>query len=403
MTASAPKKRLCVAFASMGGEYWTAGTHYLKNLFAALRSLTAEEQVEIVLLTPDSDAPESLKPYVDRVLFTTGIRGGPGFWERQWNRFERRIGIDPEPKSALSAFLRDQDVDVLFSNTEYGPRFDVPLLSWIPDFQHRHLPEMFSPAELESRYQTLSRIAKYASRVILSSQNARHDLEAFAPDCVPKARVLPFVAQIPSRVYDSDPAWICDRYHLPQRFLYLPNQFATHKNHTLVVEALSSIKEQRPEVVVVCTGNTNETRHPLHFAQLMAQIAERGLRDRFIVLGLVPHDHTFILMRQSMAVLQPSLFEGWSTTIEEAKSLGKSVVLSDLAVHREQNAPAALYFNPRDPDALVQRLEQVFDQSKPGPALELEAKARMQLSERVQQFGRSFLNIVSDLGIAPSR
>lgn len=402
MTAIASRKRPCVAFTSMGGEYWTAGTHYLKNLFAALRSLTADDQVEIALLTLGSDAPESLQPYVDRVLSTARIRGIPGFWERQWIRVGKRLGIEMEPKSALNAFLHEQDVDVLFSGTEYGARFDLPLLSWIPDFQDRHLPEMFSSAELVSRQQLLSRIAKHASRIILSSQSVLQDLESFAPYCVPKARVLPFVAQIPSQVYDSDPMWICDKYHLPQRFFYLPNQFATHKNHELVVQALSSIKEQRPEVVVVCTGNTNETRHPLYFAQLMAQIAECGLRDHLIILGLVPHDHTFVLMRQSLAVLQPSLFEGWSTTVEEAKSLGKSVVLSDLAVHREQNAPAAAYFAPHDPAALAQLLMQVFNQNQPGPALELEVDARLQLPGRIQQFGQSFRQIISDLGITPS-
>lgn len=399
MTNTLHKKRPCVAFASIESGRWTAGSHYLQNLFAAIRSLDANEQVEIVLLAPATDMPEGFKPYVDRVLVTADLQIWPGFWERQWNRIERRLGIEPEPRSVLSAFLRDQGVDVLFSNTEYGPRFDVPLLSWIPDFQHRHLPEMFSLTELESRDQLFLRIIKHSSRVILSSQNALQDLRAFAPDSVQKAKVLPFVAQIPSRVYDSDPEWVCDKYHLPKRFFYLPNQFWKHKNHGVVIQALSSIKERRPEVVVVCTGNTNESRHPLYFAQLMAQIAERGLRNHLIILGLVPHDDTFALMRQSLAVLQPSLFEGWSTTVEEAKSLGKSLLLSNLDVHREQDPANAIYFDPRNPAALAESIERIFAQIQPGPDLELEASARARLFARTKQLGQAFRRVVNDLGI----
>jgi glycosyltransferase involved in cell wall biosynthesis len=41
-------------------------------------------------------------------------------------------------------------------------------------------------------------------------------------------------------------------------------------------------------------------------------------------------------MRASTALINPSLFEGWSTTVEEAKSTGTPMILSDLGVHREQ-------------------------------------------------------------------
>ena len=63
---------------------------------------------------------------------------------------------------------------------------------------------------------------------------------------------------------------------------------------------------------------------------------------------MLPRAHVFRLMRQSLAVLQPSLFEGWSTSVEEAKSVGKRMILLDIPVHREQDPPRALFFDPRD-------------------------------------------------------
>ena len=135
-----------------------------------------------------------------------------------------------------------------------------------------------------------------------------------------KARILRFVAQLPADVYANDPGWICAHYHLPERFVYLPDQFWRHKNHAVVLEALSLLRATDPDITVVCTGNTNDHRAPLHFAELLTKIARLGLRNNFILLGWVPHGDIFHLMRQSLAVLQPSLFEGWSTTVEGGAS-----------------------------------------------------------------------------------
>ena len=73
----------------------------------------------------------------------------------------------------------------------------------------------------------------------------------------------------------------------------------------------------------------------------------------FRPLGVVPYRDMLGLMRHAVAVINPSLFEGWSTSVEEAKSMGKAVVLSDIPVHREQAPGRGLFFDPRDPDAAV--------------------------------------------------
>jgi len=59
-------------------------------------------------------------------------------------------------------------------------------------------------------------------------------------------------------------------------------------------------------------------------------------------------------MRHCVCLINPSLFEGWSTTVEEAKALGKHIILSDIPVHREQNPPRSDYFHAHDANALAQ-------------------------------------------------
>jgi glycosyltransferase involved in cell wall biosynthesis len=273
----------------------------------------------------------------------------------------------------------------------------MPLIAWIPDFQHVHLPQMFSPKELVQRDQAFHRVIDRADRIILSSQPAMDDLARFSPQGAVKGRVLNFVAHLAEGVRDKDPGWVCPYYHLPERFVYLPNQFWAHKNHRLVLDAMEIVLPRIPELTIACTGNTNDWRNPFYFGELLAEVSARGLRDRFVVLGLVPHEHVFVLMRQCLCMLQPSLFEGWSTTVEEIKSLGKGAVISDIEVHRGQDPPQARFFDPQDAKALAGCLEEAWRKGQPGPDRDLEARAAAELPERSKRFGRQFLAVVREV------
>lgn len=394
-----PDRKICVAFIHMPAEEWTAGSHYLKNLFIALHSLGDSVRPKIALLVGHNVQAEqyaSLSPYIDHVLYHPTLSPLLRYWERQKAQLQRRMRVFKVLKTALSVYLQKQRVDALFTVGTFGPQFAVPYLAWIPDFQHLHLPEMFSENEIQNRNRGILDTAYDANIVVLSSDNARQDFERFVPYAASKARVLSFVAQVPDDIYTTDPYEICQIYDLPKRFIYLPNQFWKHKNHEVVLKALSLLKPKYPEIVVVCTGNTNEHRDPLYFSQLLAHVSSLGLRNNFIVLGMVPHKHLFQLMRQSLAVLQPSLFEGWSTTVEEVKSVGKQIILSDIAVHQEQAPPEAIFFRPNDKQQLADYMVSIYEKTQPGPNEQLETLAKETLPARTRAFAQTFLEILTD-------
>lgn len=92
----------------------------------------------------------------------------------------------------------------------------------------------------------------------------------------------------------------------------------------------------------------------------------------------------------SVAVINPSLFEGWSTTVEEAKSLGVPLILSDLSIHREQTGGAASFFNPEDPTDIARVLEGEWEKLIPGPRLDCETRACVLHDERRREFSKAF-------------
>ena len=62
-------------------------------------------------------------------------------------------------------------------------------------------------------------------------------------------------------------------------------------------------------------------------------------------------------MQNAQAVIQPSLFEGWSTVIEDARALNKFVIASDLDVNKEQLQTNVRFFERNSAQALAAAIE----------------------------------------------
>jgi glycosyltransferase involved in cell wall biosynthesis len=270
----------------------------------------------------------------------------------------------------------------------------IPTIGWIPDFQHIHLPEFFSKKEISIRNKHFHDLCRYCSTVIVSSFHAQTDLCRFAPDCRDKSEVLRFAAAsikpempLPSRTE------LEERYKFSGNYFLLPNQFWKHKNHLVVIEALGLLIREDKQVLVLATGNTEDYRHPQYFASLMSHAKDLAVLNNFRPLGLVPAHDLAALMRYATAIINPSFFEGWSTTVEESKSLGKRILLSDISVHREQNPPLAHFFSPNDAAVLAATLWDVWNSPAQDDAKVIE-RARFAADERQLDFAKKYQHIV---------
>ena len=97
-------------------------------------------------------------------------------------------------------------------------------------------------------------------------------------------------------------------------------------------------------------------------------------------------------MRASTALLNPSLFEGWSTNVEEAHALGVPMLLSDLDVHRERAGADVSYFDRHSAESLVLAL-QAFT---PRAVHESDSKSQLAecaATERLRAFAAEFVSL----------
>lgn len=386
-------RRIAVAFSNMLFPGWLAGGQYLFNLLYAIKASRLDLET-VLRISPGTsrESYELLDGLIDRVIELP--RPVPEWIFMLPLRIQRRITptILREDRE-----LQKHRIDAQFMLQSPGNVRHVATATWIPDFQHLHFPEFFTREELEARSRAYADAAFRSQIIVLSSRHALSDLRQIAPGAVGKARILHFVAQVKPENYDSDSRQVTNHYYLPQKYFFLPNQLWQHKNHRVVLQALAKLRGHMPEITVVSTGGVYDHRNPNYLDVILNDIATLGLQSNFRLLGRIPRAHIYPLMRQSLAVLQPSLFEGWSTTVEEVKSLGKSIILSDIPVHREQDPPGALYFDPQDPQELADHLSKLHLEKAPGADMDLENQAWADLPARTQEFGQAFHKMILEL------
>ncbi|WP_193874763.1 MULTISPECIES: glycosyltransferase family 4 protein [unclassified Coleofasciculus] len=369
---------------------WLGGVIYVQNLACAIAHLPALERSNITLsLTVRAShsnlVDHTVRPYVDQVK----VRH---FWDLAYLKIYHLLS---EYLTFIPLnILNPQKVDFLYPNLD-GRRYPYCWGGWIPDFQHYHLPHLFTKEEIAYRNQQHQKIADAAPVVILSSQMAQQDFNNFYPEAASRSRVMHFVSSPELEWFQLDPKGVQHKYKLPDFFFLVSNQFWQHKDHAVVIEALGLLKQTGIKPTVVCTGNTTDNRNTKYYNQLIIRIKELELGDQVKILGLIPRLDQIQLMRRCLAVIQPSLFEGWSTVVEDARTLGKPMLISDFPVHLEQAPLDSLFFEMHNYEQLARLISQAFLTLNPGPDIENEILARQDNVERVIKYGRRFLEIVN--------
>jgi glycosyltransferase involved in cell wall biosynthesis len=350
-----------IAFPPIGGSIWTGGQNWLGNLVRTVKACGIDT-VEPVMMVDADYAPAMIADLEARGVEVVRDEGF-GQQARRSQLFRTlATGCD---RFALDAYRR-HGIDVVFESADYhGWRFPLPTLSWFPDFQHRHLPHMFGKAAWWRREIGFRLTLARHSHILLSSQDAARDLRTFYPGNRTQVHVVPFAVPAPARLTRDAIEERRVAAGIPPRWFFLPNHFWQHKNHRLAVAATAEAVRACPDLTVVCTGNSHDPRNPAAFAALEADIARLDLTDNFRILGLVPYSRVEALLQGAVSMVNPSLFEGWSTPVEEAKAIGKPMILSDLPVHIEQVGDGARYFDRSSSTDLARAMVEVWTAEPP--------------------------------------
>ena len=381
-------KRIRIGILFMFGRYWMGGVYYLVNLIHSLDFLDDRLKPHVTVYYDDEGADyiNLIKyPYLDtKYLEDFKFRSYKRFLASYLNNYNYDF----------RDLLEKEDIAGIFPVYNFSGRIrgreNKTLIAWFPDLQHKYYPQFFSKFSRFARDIRIKLILRNADKLVLSSNDVySHFKEHFSMPESLSVNILPFVSLTDNHVLPSKEV-LLQKYNLPETYFMVCNQFYEHKNHKVIFQAANLMLEQGRDFAIVCTGELKVNVKSEYVSTLFDLLDTLKVKDAVKILGFVDRADQLGLMKYSNAVIQPSKFEGWSTVIEDAKSIGAQIIASNIPVHHEQLNDNGFYFDPDDEKALADLLEGFV-------AREIEPKrVYRDLHERTVTFAKGFISLFSD-------
>jgi hypothetical protein len=317
---------------------WLGGLNYYLNLYYFL---SRYDDVNFIIITSSR-----LRKTYSKIFNKSTVLSSKEFFNKySLSNISSKVKIFFLGKdSAKEDFLKNNDVHVLTHSSYLGRNSKILNFPIVWDFQEITNPSNFSLKDRVLRYINNLMCITNSNGVILGS---KQDLLIYKKITNKKNYFLIPQPETFLGYKKINKNNIFRKYRINRNYFILPNQFWKHKNHITVLKSLKYIKDNFGcEVLVICTGNIYNWRHKKNYDLLINYINQNNLENNFKILGIVPRNDLFNLISHSLGLINPSLSEGESGSVEIAKALKKKCILSDIPSHKEQVRTNVFFFFP---------------------------------------------------------
>lgn len=373
------EERTRIGFYYVWDSSWMGGVMYARNLLKALNTLEDKDKPFIDVYCRKKESYEDLKVHTEYPYMEMNIINDESLCNKVYRKIIGFLGGEVAKAKVDRFRLRERDT--LIYPYAYG-RNVSKLVFWRPDFQEKYLPEFFTEKSIKNRDLEIRTMASRGVPIVFSSYDSENDYRKFYPEYSNKTFVVHFAVDH-SDFSSVDINEIKERYGIKGDYLLCANQFWKHKNHLFLFKAYRKALQQGLNLQLVCTGRLSDFRNPDYIEEIKTFISDNDLSSQIVLPGLINSNELHSLMKNSYAVVQPSLFEGWNTTVEDCKALNKFIFLSDLPVHREQAKTNVCFFDPHNEHDLCEKLMRV----KP-------IEETFDYSYNLREFGENFLKVI---------
>lgn len=352
-------KRKRIGLVCSSNENWTAIYYYLRNFILALKTENIDNQPLIYFFGSEKSIFQNLKNETQYLNLHFWEINNRLFWGK---RIVNKLLRPFKGRNIFEYRPTEESIDILFPNPSALEYFFALIphskrVFWIPDFQEKYYPNLFSKEELNSRADLHQQLSSLHSNIVFSSYNALKDYEKFYPENNSVKHILQFA--VSNQMSSSTNIEILKfKFNINGDYFISPNQMWVHKNHETLIYGFCDYLKHNPQSILVFTGKENDYRAPKHTEYIKELVNKLDIKSNVRFLGFIDHLELLILMKFSKAVIQPSLFEGWSTVIEDAKSLNCLILASKIEVNYEQleTYPNKSFFEPTSVNSIKECL-----------------------------------------------
>lgn len=290
----------------------------------------------------------------------------------------RRLAVPQSPRSLAQQWVIPARLARLEAEVYHSPFYLMPYNTGVPtvltayDLIPLRVPQGFGRGQRLLYWAAHVLAFNTSDRILTLSDAAAEDfVREFRLPAAEVHAIPPGLADRFAPAAADDVRRVREAYALPERYLLFVGSQRPHKNLAALVSALDQLPANAPPLALVGPPAGEDPRWA-------AALARAGERAR--VLGRVPEADLPALYSGAALYVHPALLEGFGFPVLEALGCGAPVACADLPVLRELAQGAAVYFDPRRPEAIAGAIMEALE----SPGL------RTALSERGRLRARAF-------------
>ena len=268
----------------------------------------------------------------------------------------------------LPRHLNRERLDLIHHPHYFAPLFGkTPMVVTIHDLIHQLFPGLCpSPFHWRASKWVVARTARRARLILAVSEHTKRDIVKHLGVLGGKIRVT-HNALPPGWEDGSDPKHeVLEKLGNTPYFLYVGNH-KRHKNLQLLLDAFADLRKEESEVHLVMTGERESLESVLRFLKLGEEV---------VFLGNILQKALPGVYRSALALVFPSLYEGFGYPPLEAMRCGTPPIVSDAASLPEVVGDAGLIVPGGDKDALRNAMLRILREPGLRDALSEESKER---------------------------
>jgi len=214
----------------------------------------------------------------------------------------------------------------------------------IHDLSYLYFPDEFLKKDLYQLKNWTEYALNNAIKIIAVSKTTKKDLihEYTVPD--EKISVI-YNGYENEPIINHQPQKVIDPY-----FLFV-GTLQPRKNLGTLITAFSLFHKTHPKFKLILAGKKGWL-----YENIFKQVESVGLKDSVLLPGFVSEKEKDNLYRNATAFILPSLYEGFGIPLLEAMAHGCPVISSFSSSLPEIGGEACLYFDPKNPDDLLEKM-----------------------------------------------
>ena len=277
----------------------------------------------------------------------------------------------------------NKKTDVYFSPAHYLPRFcPVPQVVTIHDLAYLYFPDDFTKKDLWQLKNWTKFSIKNAKQIIAVSKTTKKDIVKNYEINENKISVIynGYEKQI------KKPA--LSEVEGLKKYILFVGTIQPRKNLEVLVDAFSKFSQTNIDFKLVIVGKKGWL-----FDSIFEKVRVMKLEDKIIFTGHVIDEELIWYYKNAFCLTLPSLYEGFGIPVLEAMSYDCPTIISMTSSLPEIGGDASLYFDPKNSDDLLEKLQSL--QANKKLRKELITKGRQRIKEfSWEKCGKETLDVI---------